>query len=210
MVCNRCGMQVANGERFCPRCGAEIIPVQRPQAKRAVKSARPKTVSVGNIRMSIAQLFACIASIVGLFAFIFYFLPPRTVTGYGNISFGALFDQGYTGFFHVLGAFFTFFAVAFIAVPVILQLICKNDEGEFEIPLFSFILYLISFIINLVTAGTIGRLSSASTVTFFHLVYILFSIAFLIYCIFSAFMAFRSNGNRIKIMLLGYTLFDQK
>lgn len=210
MVCNRCGMQVAGGERFCPRCGAEIVPPQRPQAQPRKIVKKPKTVSIGSIKMSIAQLFACIASIVGLLAFIFYFLAPRTVTNYGGISFQDLFDQKYTGFFYVLGAFFTFFAIAFIALPVVLQLICKNDEGEFEMPLVSFVLYLIAFITNTVTAGTIGRLSSASTTTFAHLVYILFSILFLAYCVFASFMAFKSNGNRVKVVLLGYTLFEQK
>ncbi len=217
MFCKQCGTQVPDGERFCPNCGSQMMTPQHPGApvRRTNPRKKAKGFAIGGLKFSLAQLFACFASFIGILAFIFYFLAPRKIeagTATQSVSFSTFFKgTDYTGFFYVIGAVFTFIAIALIALPLVLQLLNKNDEGEFEIPLFSFALYLIAFFINIITTGTLNKmLQGVGKVTFGHVLYIIFSILFFAYCVFSAIMAFKANGNRIKITLLGYTLFEQK
>lgn len=209
MVCRQCGLKVPAGERFCPRCGAEM-PMPQRAPRPVVKRKRIKKFQIGGVSLSAAQLFACLASIVGLLAFMFYFFAPRTIEGIGGVSFGLFFTSGYTGFFWVIGAIFTFLAVALIALPLVLQLICRNDEAPFEIPLASFVLYLIAFITNTVTSSTLGKnLNGKGNVAPLHVLYILLSVIFLAYCVFAALMAYKADG-KIKIVILGYTVYEQK
>lgn len=224
MFCKACGTQVADTERFCPNCGAPLAPTapnpaqpNRPAGAPGMKSApidTGKTISIGSLKLSLAQLITCCAAIAGLLAFIFYFFAPYRFSAWGSsgaAGFGDLFSEGYTAIFFVIGAIFTFVAVALVAIPVVLQLVNKNDAGEFEIPAISFVLFLIGFIINIITASTIkSMLFGYGSISFWHLLYLLFSIIFLAYCVFSAFMAYKANNNKIKISVLGYTLFEQK
>ena len=202
MVCKQCGRYVDDGERYCQFCGA---PVARPAEgqRQPVRKQKAAGISIGGIRLSVPQFITGIASIIGLLAFMFYFFAPRTVTAgdtSSSIGFGDFFTgTGHTGFFFTVGAIFTFLAVVLVALPLVLQVICKNDEGGFEIHAVSFILYFFAFLTNIITASTLGKeLSAASatavvSTTFWHLLYILFSIVFLLYLVLSAFFAYRTS-----------------
>jgi|GEM_PF-2342975 len=223
MFCKSCGTQVADTERFCPNCGTPLAPAAQNQTAPAQSApqgapkspALGKGISIGKIKLSFAQLLACCASIVGLLAFLFYFFAPRRVSYWGvsgGIGYGDFFKgTGYTGFFYVIGAIFTFIAIALVAVPVVLQIINKNDSGEYEFHAIPFVLYFIAFIINIITTITLNsQLSGMGSISFWHILYLLFSLIFLAYCAFSAFMAFKANNNKIKLTILGITLFEQK
>lgn len=223
LICKRCGNQFYDGEHVCPYCGAPAVqpntmrpaaPGQKRRPAPAASSVTGKTIEIGRFKLSAAQLVTLIVSLIGLLAFIFYFLAPRILKltdASRAVGFGYFFNNtNYTAFFYAVGAIFTFIAVALVALPVVFQLICKNDEGEFEFQLIPFVLYLIAFITNTVTSGTINReLQGNSSVSLAHVLYIIFSIAFLAFCLFSAFISFKANNNRIKISILGYTVFQK-
>lgn len=95
MFCSKCGNQLADGSKFCDKCGASVINTGNNTYVSYPQYSSAQTVKQGKIgAVSICSLILCIISILAVVVAIFCMSNPerfsdtiRNFSQYGNIDY---------------------------------------------------------------------------------------------------------------------------